>query len=150
MPPDIKVVLRKLADEMEDGERGEAFERYEARLAALEQRKPTADEIREALAGLSDDELAELIRAPGRVGAAAEEELEEREGGGDDPARSEDDTAPKPRRTRPGRKNGRAYKWTVDGTGKVTPTQLAHVYSGPDEPAEVELDEDEPAAEGDD
>ena len=52
----------------------------------------------------------------------------------------------KPRRVRPGRRNGNAYQWTVDDKGKVTKLDIPSIYNGEDEPEEVELPDDEAAA----
>ena len=139
MPPDLKAMLRRLADQIEDEEEGERSQGLVARIEALEQRKPTADELREALAALSDEDLRELLRVPA-VREEVREEIEEREDG--PPPEDEEPTV----RTRPGRKRGHAYMFTVDDEGRVKRTEIAHIYSGEDEPDEVELPA-EPAAE---
>src|SRR5437870_1954026 len=55
--PDLKEALRKLADEIESQEKGESSDALVARVEALEQRKPSHEELRAALAGLSEDDL---------------------------------------------------------------------------------------------
>lgn len=50
----------------------------------------------------------------------------------------------KPKRVRPGRKSGGAYDFDVDeSTGKVVKLDVARIYSGEDEPDEVEIAERE-------
>ena|SRR5260221_8028586 len=44
-------------------------------------------------------------------------------------------------KTRPGRKSGNAYDWTVDDDGNVVRDGVAHIYSGADEDDEVALPE---------
>ena len=105
----------------------------EARIAQLEARfeeKP-AEEQEDAIEELTEEEY-ELIRQH-RAGQKEKPEAEAKE---EKPEPEE----PK-KRTRPGRKKGNAYQWTVDEGGNVQKTDIAHIYSGEDEPDEVEIPE---------
>ena len=134
--------MRRLADEIEKEEAGDKSKATEDRIAALEKQLAKAQaaapaQVNEALEEITDEEY-ELIRAR-RAGKQA-------------PPAADPPPPPveeKPKRTRPGRKNGAAYSWTVDEKGKVQKTDIAHIYSGEDEPNEVPIPDDdveEPAA----
>jgi hypothetical protein len=140
--PDLKALLRKLADEYEAEEererssaREERIDKLEAELRKAMRRTPEA--VDDAVEELSDEEW-KLIEQH-RKGAAAPP-----------PAVEEPTEEEPPRRTRLGRKSGQAYMWTVDDDGNVQKVDIAHVYSGADEPDEVtlpdEVIEEEPAA----
>jgi len=141
MMPDLKALLRKLADEYEAEEEREASAAREQRIDELEaqikkasRKEPQA--VEDAAEELSDEEWA-LIQA-------------HRKGGAKPPA-AEEPAAEEPvaeKRTRPGRKSGQGYMWTVDDDGFVQKVDILHVYSGADEPDEVELPDEpeEPAA----
>ena len=128
--PDLVKMLRDLADAYEKESKGEADSELRAEIAELKEQiaaKPKA-EREEAFEEISDEEL-ELIRQH-RVGKTVS------------PAAPEPKPDPQPAaetRTRPGRKKGKAYGWTVDDAGAVVKTDIAHIYSGEDEPDQVEL-----------
>ena len=128
--PDLVKMLRDLADAYEKESKGEADSELRKEIAALKEQiaaKPKA-EREEAFEEISDEEL-ELIRAH-RAGLAAPPP----------PAPAAEPPPPAAEtRTRPGRKKGKAYGWTVDDAGSVVKTDIAHIYSGEDEPDEVEL-----------
>ena len=137
---DLVAALRKTLDEWDQAAAGSEKEAaLEDRLARIEasltQKAKTGDEQAEdALDDLTDDER-ELIRAHRAATKPAPQAVEE----------PEDKPEPK-RRTRPGRKKGNAYQWTVDDNGNVQKTDIAHIYSGEDEPDEVEIPEPEEEA----
>lgn len=114
-------------------EKEHALEQRIADLEARFQEKPK-EEKEEALEELSDEEW-ELVRAH-RESAAAPPVVEE------PPAVEEP-----PKKMRPGRKSGKVYNWTVDDAGKVQRIDIPTIFSGKDEPDEVELPDEEPEAE---
>ena len=141
--PDLVKMLRDLADayerEAEKESKGEEsaaltkrIDELEAQLKSAAKREP--GEVEEALDRISDEEY-ELVLAH-RKGLTAK------------PAEGKPAEEKPQVRTRPGRKKGSAYAWTVDDDGKVVKTDIAHIYSGEDEPDEVELpaEVEEPAA----
>jgi hypothetical protein len=91
-----------------------------------------AAERREALEDLSDDEL-ELLREyrAGNLKPAADEPSGEPDG--------DDIQDVTPKRTRPGRKAGRPYSWTVGDDGEVVRLDIPSIFHGEDEPDEVEI-----------
>lgn len=129
---DLASIMRRLAEEIEKEDR-EAQTAAEAaatqkRIADLEAQlkraDPTPHELSEAMDDITDEEY-DLIRQH----RAAKTEPKPKE-----------EPKPEPKaRTRPGRKKGNAYPWTVDDEGNVQRTDIAHIYSGDDEPDEVEL-----------
>lgn len=130
----------KKGQELLDAQEGSAKEAaLESRLAEIESRlagKPKA-EVEEAAEELElDDDEYQLI-------------LEHRKGKQNpetEPVKEETPPEPRVAKTRPGRKSGQAYPWTVDDTGRVTRTDLPFIYNGPDEADEVELPEEEAVA----
>jgi len=144
MATDIKEVFRRVLDELETQERNDL-------LLELQNKKLSAKEIADAIRDLPDNERAEVRDAfisvvedeggrPEKKEAKKledEAEHEEEAKGVEEPEKEEE---PK-KKTRPGRKHGRAYGWTVKN-GKVVLTDVATVYSGDDEPDEVELYEE--------
>ena len=117
----------------------------EERISKLEKQLAGAnnDDREEALEEISDDEF-ELIRqhrASLAAGANRDDDDDE-----DDDGKQRGKKEEKPRRVRPGRRNGNAYQWTVDDKGKVTKLDIPSIYNGEDEPEEVELPDDEAAA----
>ena len=136
----MATILERLASELRKEEEGERTAAQEQRIAKLEaqlskaQKEATPEEREDAIEEITDEEY-ELIRQH-RAGKTAPPKVEE-------PPAEET----KPKRTRPGRQKGKAYGWTVDENGRVQKTDIAHIYSGEDEPDEVELpDEEEMAA----
>lgn len=128
--PDMKKVLRDLADAYEreeEGERSAALATEIAELKAKVEAAPAA-KVDDALEDITEEER-ELIRAH-RAGASPAP-----------PRAVKPKEEPTPRRTRPGRKSGMAYEWYVDDDGKVVKTDIANIYNGPDEEQEVELPE---------
>lgn len=122
--PDLVTLLRRLADEYEKEEKGEASSKTEERIDALEAQiaaKPK-EEREEAFEELDEDEwkLVQDHRASRNAPAPEPDELEEEQ-----PAK------PKMRR---GRKRGQVYQ---DEKGAV-----GYVYQGDDEDDLVSVDED--------
>ena len=142
---DIAAIMRRLADEIEREDAGEQTAAQatatEERIAALEEqlkaakRKEGPAAAEDALEEISDEEM-ELIRAH-RAGTISPPTIE---------LPAVDPLESVKTKTRPGRKKGEAYQWTVADNGKVQKTDIAHVYSGEDEPDLVELAGDESAA----
>jgi hypothetical protein len=136
---DLASIMRRLAAEIEKEDEGDKSKAQEDRIAALEKQlekaDPTPKQLETAFEDVTDEEW-QLIRDH-RAGKTAP------------PPPAVDPPADPPaaeKKTRPGRKKGNAYSWTVDDTGKVQKTDIAHIYSGEDEPDEVELPEEEAAA----
>lgn len=149
MPVDLKALLRQALEQVEEQEKSDELE---ARLQRIEQHRGplTGAELVSALRGLSDDELAELRGTV--LESRARRELERRDDDGDGgdggkPADAGDGGKPPAKRKRPGRKAGAAYDFDVDDDGRVIPLEVARVYTGDDEPDEVELPDDDGAGE---
>jgi hypothetical protein len=143
MPADIKQILQRVLNEVEEEERNDL-------LLELKDRKLTGKELAEAIRNLPDNERAEVREAfisvvetqgggpEKRVAKQMEDEAEKEEEASDvgvAPKEPEE----KKGKTRRGRKNGRAYDWYVDDKGRVIVSDVATVYSGEDEPDEVEM-----------
>lgn len=145
---DTKEVLRRVLKELDEEEKSELLESLKGKkltsdelLAAIRELPPEArKEVREALADVKED-----IEEEDKDKKKTKTKIESTE---DDEEEDKDKKAPKTR-TRPGRKSGRAYGWWIDDDGEVVKLDIARVYSGPDEPDEVDLlpkandDEDE-------
>lgn len=136
---DVKAALRRLLDELDAEDQRTTADDLNRRLGELEQRQ-----------GFSRDELhAELDTWLEARLTRLEAEWDANEGAAETEPEPEPATEPpgEPRRrTRPGRRSGSVYNWTVDDeSGKVVKLDIARVYDGPDEPERVELDDDEPA-----
>lgn len=146
---DMRKILTRLLEEVDKEDR-------ETILEELKGKKLTGKELLEAIKELDKDSRAEVRK----LLADVEEEIEEEEDDDDSKKKTtkvknedEDDDDGKKKtpkvRTRPGRKSGRAYGWWIDDDGEVVRLDIARVYSGPDEPDEVDLlpkkneDEDE-------
>lgn len=137
----LEELLEKQLELVRSRKGSEKERALEDRIAKLEGQlagKPAA-EVEEAAEELEldDDELA-----------AVRQFIDERRAANPKPPlEAVPDPAPDSKvKTRPGRKNGNAYKFTVED-GKVVPSDMVHVYSGPDEDDEVPLpDEDADAA----
>ena len=134
---DLAGIMRRLADEIEKEEKGDASKATDERIAKLEAQLATAKKkepaaVDEALEEITDEEL-ELIKAH-RASLVAKPKTETKE------ETKEETTAVK---TRPGRKKGQAYQWTVTDKGQVQKTDIAHIYSGEDEESEVPVPGDE-------
>jgi len=140
MPSDIKEILRRVLQELDAEEQNDL-------LLELKDRKLTGKELIEAIRSLPDDERAEVREAFIKVaedeGGPKEKkqakELEEDAEEDEEAKTVETEGEEKKKKTRPGRKNGKAYGWYVDENGRVKVTDVAQVYSGEDEPDEVEL-----------
>jgi hypothetical protein len=142
--------LRKLADELDADEKRELEAAERARVDRLEARLERG--------GLSEEDSETLKRARALLDALDQEPDDDQpatrggaggssngsgSGGG-----SGDGDAPPPRTaTRPGRKRGNAYDWEPDDSGAPRRLSTARVFSGDDEPDEIEYElvEDEPA-----
>lgn len=136
----LEELLEKQLEHVRARKGSEREAQLEARIDKLEQMlagKPAA-EVEEAAEELEldDEELAWVKEA-----------LAERRAANPKPVIEEtpvEEEQPKIK-TRPGRKNGRAYKYTVED-GKVIPSDMVHIYSGPDEDDEVPIPDEEPEA----
>lgn len=141
MAADLKALLRRLADELEKEEAaeeaGKSTEQFEKRIAELEARiaRAPADEREDAIEELTDEEWQIILEHRGQGGEQKPK-----------PKPRKEKEEPPARRTRPGRKSGQAYDWTVDDAGNVSRVDIAHIYNGEDEPDEVELPDDDQAA----
>lgn len=132
---DIKKVLTKMLAELEDDDKNELLDE-------LKNRKLTGAELVEAIKSLPPESRAEVRAAL----AEAKEEIENEEKDGKrtketktEDTKDEKNKKDEKRRTRPGRKSGRAYGWWIDEEGEVIKLDIARVYSGEDEPDEVDL-----------
>lgn len=145
MPTDIKEIFRRVIDQLDEEERNDL-------LLELKDKKLSGKELADAIRELPEDEKAAVrevfISVAEKTGGPAEkkeagkledeaEKEEEQQGAPVDETKTE-----KKRKARPGRKNGRAYGWYVDEKGRVKVSDVATVYSGDDEPDEVELYDD--------
>lgn len=137
-PPSVREVLARVARELEDEETKDD-------LQELKSRKPTWEDVRDALANMPPEERAKVRALLIEEGAPVDKNGK---GKGkakkvdptDDDDDDKDDDKPTPqRRARPGRKSGMAYDWYVDDDGNVVRDGMAHVFSGEDEPDEVEM-----------
>lgn len=136
---DIKTILSRLLKELDDEEKNELLD-------SLKNRKLTGDELVAAIKELPPESRAEVRAALAEVTEDLQDEEEKKkpkpksEETGDEDDDEDDDAKPKSKaRIRPGRKSGRAYGWWIDDDGEVVKLDIARVYSGPDEPDEVEL-----------
>ena len=158
MPSDIKEILRRVLDEIDQQEQNDL-------LVELKDKKLTSTELVEAIRSLPADERAAVRDAfievaeseGGRADKAKAKELD-KEGQKEEEARGiegeeekGEEEKKKKKKIRPGRKSGKAYGWYIDDKGRVKVSDVAQVYSGEDEPDEVELypdDEEEEVEEG--
>lgn len=143
MPLDLKQFLQKMLAELEEEERNDL-------LLELKDKKLTSQELVDAIRELPDNEKAAVREAfiaaaeseggpkerkqAGELEKEAEEE-EEKQGVVPDV----EEKGKKKNKTRKGRRKGAAYDWYIDDKGKVVITDIAQVYSGEDEPDEVEM-----------
>lgn len=137
MPNKLADVLSRIASELKDEEAKD--EVRELRDALAEGKRVSIADIREAISEAPPEERAQLraILAEELDGAPAPKSDDEPK----PPRKKKDPPAPTPsgRKTRPGRKSGMAYDWDVDDDGKVYRSPTAMIYSGEDEPDEVEM-----------
>lgn len=133
---DMKKILQRLVEEMDKEDR-------ETILEELKGKKLTGGELLEAIKELDAESRAEVRQLLAEVQEEVkEEEKEEEKKEEEKEDETEDEAEDKKKnkaRTRPGRKSGRAYGWWIDEDGEVIKLDIARVYSGPDEPDEVEL-----------
>ncbi len=137
--------LRRWADEMDAEERGERESALEDKVDKLEQRLSDS--------GLSVEDRELLTQARERLAAldAASSNGDDSQDDGSDGKGSQGrgdgshagDEGGARRKTRPGRKSGAAYDWTINDDGEVEQLDVAQVYGGEDEPDRVELDDGE-------
>jgi hypothetical protein len=151
--PKLKDVLARIARELEDEELREEF-------AELKSRRASWEDVLEAIRNAPPEgraELREIMLA--EIAAAAEGDDEDelpapqgkggRRDAGEDDGTEEDNVGGGKgggkkkkvrRRVRPGRRSGMAYDWYVDEeTGEIVRSPVAVIYSGEDEPDEVEM-----------
>lgn len=151
MPADIKEIFRRVIEQLDEEERNEL-------LIELKDKKLSGKELVEAIRALPENERAEVREAfidvadRPNTGLSKEvtqlekdaEEDEENKPVDEEGTKEETEKAKeKKRKTRPGRKNGRAYGFYIDEKGRVKVSDVAQVYSGDDEPDEVEVYEQE-------
>ena len=150
--PKLREVLSRIATELHDEEVAEEFKE-------LKDRKASWEEVMEAIRSAPPEARAELraILADETAGARGardngkEDKPDDKDDKGvEDPDADDPDGKGKPkRRKRPGRRSGAAYDWYVDDDGQVVRSPVAVIYSGEDEPDEVEmLDEEDDDGEG--
>lgn len=145
MPTDIKQIFREVLDKLEEEERNDL-------LLELKDKKLSGKELIEAIRDLPEDEKAAVrdafIDVADRSGTGLNKEVKEMEKDAEKDEEAKgvegeetegEKKEEKKRKSRPGRKNGRAYGWYVDEKGRVKVSDVASVYSGDDEPDEVEL-----------
>ncbi len=145
MPADIKEIFRRVIDQLDEEERNDL-------LLELKDKKLSGKELADAIRELPEDEKAAVrevfISVTEKTGGPAEKK---EAGKLEDEAEKEEEKqglpvegkeTEKKRKSRPGRKNGRAYGWYVDEKGRVKVSDVATVYSGDDEPDEIELYDD--------
>ncbi len=138
---DIQKVFRRLADELDAEERNDL-------LLSLQDKKLTPKELADAIREMPDAERAEIRDALIDVGSNSKGELKrevkklEDEAQEEEEAKSVENVVEEKRKTRPGRKHGRAYDYTIE-KGRVKLLDVAHVYQGEDEPDEVDIIEEE-------
>lgn len=143
MPADIKEVLRRVVDELDTEERN-------ALLLEMQNKKLTAKELADAIREMPVEERAtirdafiDVAETEGGRAEKKEAKVLEEEAQHEEEAKGVETPEEKPKKkTRPGRKHGRAYGWTVKN-GKVVLTDVATVYSGEDEPDEIEMMDEE-------
>lgn len=137
----LREVLGKISKELEDEEVAQEFE-------DLKNRKVTVGDILTALRDAPPEERAQIREILADEGIV----VEPAGGNGGEPEpeppkkKKKDDPKPLARRMRPGRKSGAAYDWYTDDDGNVVRSPVAVIYSGEDEPDEVEMLDPEPPA----
>lgn len=140
---DIREILRRVLSELDQEEQNEL-------LLSLKDKKLSGKELVDAIRELPPEERAAVREAfievaeseGGREEKKEAKELEkeaEKEEENNLGNESEKEKKEKKRKTRPGRKHGKAYGWYIDDKGRVKVSDVAQVYSGEDEPDEVEL-----------
>ncbi len=119
-------------------------------LNELKGRRMTLADLESALDDATDEDRERFKAALIRHGIGEEEAERIADGSPAPPANgdggsagdaSPPEPAPPAKKTRPGRKSGQAYQWTVDDEGNVVKKGTATVYNGPDEDDEVEIPE---------
>jgi hypothetical protein len=110
-------------------------------LDSLKNKKLTSEEVLNAIRDLPPEarsEIRELLQEK-KEEVEEEEETEETDSTKVKETKETNSKDNSKRRIRPGRKSGRAYGWWIDDDGEVVKLDIARIYSGPDEPDEVEL-----------
>jgi hypothetical protein len=144
MASDIKEIFRRVIDQIDEEEKNDL-------LGELKNKKLTSSELVDAIRNLPPNERAavrdafiEVAEQEGGTADKAKAKELDKEAQKEEEARGvEDEETPpveeKKKKNRPGRKNGKAYGWYIDDKGRVKVSDVAQVYSGEDEPDEVEL-----------
>lgn len=153
MPIDLEEIF---ADALDKIRGSKAKDDLEERFKALEERKPEfkVTDLVAALENASDEELEALEQSQfGELLRQAREAEDEKEKPKPKPDPGEPPQETEPVTVRPGRRSGMAYDWDVDEDGQVVELPVARVYTGEDEPDEIEVpaapepeDEEEEAA----
>lgn len=150
--PRLQDVLRRISAEMDDEEAKDEIR--ELRDQLKEGHKVTVADIREAIASAPVEERAQLRELLAEeLSDDGDPPAPDDKGKKDPPRRKQPKQPAAKRNTRPGRKSGAAYDWFVDDDGKVVRSPTAVIYSGEDEPDEVEMlpaDDDNDAETNDD
>lgn len=114
----------------------------EEMLARVKEREAKAEaELQQAETKAERDEIRDRLEALEARNAELEKLLSEAEPEEEPEKEPEPEEEPEPsaRRTRPGRKSGSAYTYTINEDGNRVEVDIPTIYSGPDEPDEVEL-----------
>ena len=143
MPAKLSDSLRKLAASLDEEEAAE--------LATAERERVDRLEARLERGGLNEEDAETLRRARALLKALDEEDATDAGSAGDGGAGggrskskdSENGDSPPPRTaTRPGRRRGNAYDYDLDDKGRPVKLSTARIYSGDDEPDEIEYELD--------
>lgn len=128
--------LRKLADDVEARDKGEADAELRAEIARLKAKVEgaTPAERHDAFGDLSEEEEEEVRRALTAFRSRPKDDPEPDPDPGPDP-----DSKPPKVKKRPGRKSGNAYDWDVDDDGNRVERDTVVVWSDGDEDDEVEV-----------
>lgn len=148
---DLETLLDRLLTSVRD-------DRARAELEELKTRKFTLSDLMDAMESASDEELerwerdffstTELDDFPPGDPSAGNGPPDPTvtvppPANGDPPGNpAGDPPPPASAETRPGRKRGNVYDWTTDEDGNVQQLGIGRVYTGEDEPEEVELPSD--------
>lgn len=134
MASDIRTILTRLLKELDSEEEKELLE-------SLKGKKLTHEELLEAIRSMPPEHRKEVREALAEVKEEIEEEEETKpkpKPTAEEEEEEEEETKPK-NRTRPGRKSGKAYGWWVGEDGEIVKLDIARIYTGEDEPDEVEM-----------
>lgn len=144
MPSDIKDILRRVIEQIDQEEQNLLLDELKnkkltsAELVDAIRDLPPAERaaVREAFISVAEDDGSRQDKSAAKeLDKEAQKEEEARGVEGD----AVEEEKKKKGKTRPGRKSGKAYGWYIDEKGRVKVSDVAQVYSGEDEPDEVEM-----------